>query len=236
MKPLEQIDTKKLDLRRAKKDTLVYMASHRCEHRHSYLEHPQCFSIQNERLGFFDIESAGGGFNAQFGILLSYCIKDGNSDTIYKDSLVKSDFEKHDKGPRNGREDARLVGNCIRDLKRFDRIVTWYGVGFDIKFTRTRAVICDVPFPTYAELKHTDLYFLVRNRFKLTSNRLENACRALLGSTDKTHVEPHIWRMAGRGDKQSINYVIQHNEFDVLDLEKIYHKVVCFGKKTDLSL
>ena len=217
-KPIDKLDTKKVDLRRLKKDTLVWLGSNRCEHRHTGLEHPQCFSLGKERLGFFDIESAGGGFNAQFGTMLSYSIKDGDSDTVYKDSLKRSDFTKHDNGPRDGHEDKRLVANCVRDMKRFDRLVTWYGVGFDMKFTRTRAVICDVPFPTYSELKHTDLYFLVRNRFKLTSNRLENACRALLGSTDKTHIEPHIWRMAGRGDVESINYVLEHNEYDVLDL------------------
>ena len=237
LKPLtEKIDTQKVNLKRLKKDTLVWLASHRCEHRHNGIEHPQCFAIEKERLGFFDIESAGGGFNAQFGIMLSYCIKDGDSDTVYKDSLVKSDFTKHDSHERNGREDRRLVEHCVRDMKRFDRIVTWYGTGFDLKFTRTRAVICDVPFPSYAELKHTDLYYLVRNRFKLTSNRLENACRALLGSTDKTHVDPNIWRMAGRGDKESIGYILEHNEFDVLDLEKIYHKVIGYGRKTDNSI
>ena len=232
----EKSDTKKVNLKRLKKDTLVWLGSHRCEHRHTGLSHPQCFSIDPERLGFFDIESAGGGFNAQFGIMLSYCIKDGQSKTIYKDSLVKSDFTKHDSKARDGHEDARLVANCVRDMKRFDRLVTWYGTGFDLKFTRTRAVICGVPFPSYAELKHTDLYYLVRNRFKLTSNRLENACRALLGSTDKTHVDPAIWRMAGRGDQKAIGYILTHNEFDVLDLEKIYHKVIGYGKKTDVSI
>ena len=50
------------------------------------------------------------------------------------------------------------------------------------------------------------------------------------------HVEPHIWRMAGRGDVKSIGYIVDHNKKDVLDLEAIYHKVIGYGKKTDVSI
>lgn len=187
--------------------------------------------VQKERIAFFDIESNGGGFNAQFGTLLSYCIKDGQSKKIYEGYLNKADLRR-----RDGKEDQRLVKKLVEDIKRFDRLVTWYGTGFDLKFARTRAVICDVEFPSYGEIKHTDLYYVCRNRFKLTSNRLENACRALLGHTDKTHIDPAIWRLAGRADAKALGYVVDHNRKDVLDLEKIYNKIIGFSKKRDLSI
>ena len=59
-----------LNLARMKKQDLVYLATHRCEHRHLFLEHPDCYTVTPPRVGFFDIETTA--FDAGFGILLSW--------------------------------------------------------------------------------------------------------------------------------------------------------------------
>ena len=64
----------------------------RCIHGHNGLpvitEHPQCYNRTHnliEKIGFFDIEIYGNNFNAPFGIVLTYCIKELNG-KIYKGS------------------------------------------------------------------------------------------------------------------------------------------------------
>jgi uncharacterized protein YprB with RNaseH-like and TPR domain len=95
---------------------------------------------------------------------------------------------------------------------------------FDIPYIRTRAMVNGVGhlFPSHGVLAHTDLYYVVRSRFKLSSNRLENANRVLLGKTQKTRVDSKYWRGGVRGDRASLEYILDHNRKDVLDLEKLY--------------
>jgi uncharacterized protein YprB with RNaseH-like and TPR domain len=220
----------KTPIHRLKKDEIVKLAKFRCEHGHSGLEHYGCYVGGNEKIGFLDIETTN--LDANFGIMLSYCIKDGDSDKIYEGCITAQDIKKGTAGD----EDFRIVQKCVEDIKQFTKLVTFYGVRFDMPFVRTRAVSLGVEFPSYGTIKHQDLYFLIRNKFKLNSNRLENACRVLLGSSDKTKIDYKHWRAAARGDKKALEYVLKHNRYDVLDLEKLYHKVMEYQKEGTNSL
>lgn len=221
-------------IQRLKKDEILRLAKSRCKHGHSLLEHRQCdLGAPHERIGFLDIEAAGGGFNAEFGIVLSWCIKDGDSDTIYEDALRPKDLKR-----RDGKEDKRIVQSCVDCMRKFDRIVTYYGSDFqfDGPFLRTRALMTGVDYPTYGELKWTDCYPIVKKKLKLVRNRMENACRAVVGTTDKTHIKPDVWRLAARCDKEALGYVLDHNRKDVLDLEKLYKRLINFVKRSDTSV
>lgn len=170
--------------------------------------------------------------DADFGIMLSYCIKKAGSKEILEGVLTAKDIKK----AKIGCEDARIVRKLIEDLNQFDRIVTFYGRNFDIPFVRARALICGISFPNYGSVLHTDVYFIMRSRFKLSSKRLENCCRVLLGKTNKTRINNAFWRGAVRGCKKALDYVVTHNRFDVIDLEKLYNKVINFARKSDQSL
>lgn len=220
-------------IHRLKKTEIVWLANHRCKHRHTYLDHYACYLEENpdtERIGFLDIEASN--LKADFGIILSYAIKDGGSDKIYEGVLTPKDIKK----AKAGDEDRRVVADLIRDLGNFDRVVTYYGTGFDIPFIRTRAVSMGIDFPVFGLISHTDLYYVVRNRFNLSSKRLENACRVLLGETDKTRVDAKYWRGGVRGEQASLDYIQEHNRYDVLDLEKLYRKIIGYAKPTGPSI
>lgn len=221
----------KTPIHRLPKAMIVKMATAgKCKHGHTYLAHPNCYEGNEERVGFFDIETSN--LEANFGLLLTYCIKDGDSDKIYEGAITASDIAINTAGD----EDRNVVEKCVKDIMRFDRLITYYGNRFDMPFIRTRAVSLGIEFPEYGSVKHNDIYFLIRNRFKLNSNRLKNACKVLLGKTDKTEIEYRFWRGALRGDKESIGYILEHNRYDVLDLEKLYHKVIKFGRPTNTSM
>lgn len=219
---------------RLKKSEIVWLSNNSCKHAHTYLDHYQCYLEElpevKERIGFFDIESSN--LVADFGIMLSYCILDGTNGEILSSVIKKADIER----AKAGNEDHKVVRQCIEDLSKFDRIVTFYGKRFDIPFVRTRASICGVDFPHYGSLIHDDLYFVVRHRFRLSSNRLENACRVLLGDTNKTRVEGKYWRAAARGDKESLSYILDHNKKDVEDLQRLYDHVLEFVRRQDVSI
>ncbi len=217
-------------LHRMKKDLIVWLGSHYCKHGHTYLAHYGCYEGHKERIGYFDIESSN--LVADFGIVLSYAIKDGNSNKIYSSVLTPEDIKK----AKMGQEDKRLVRQCLADLKQFDRIVTYFGSRFDLPFVRARALSVGLDFPNYGTQKHTDLYFILRGRVALSSKRLENACRVLLGKTNKTRIDAKYWRAGVRGDKKSLAYILDHNKKDVIDLEKLYLKMVHFSKPTDTSI
>lgn len=167
---------------------------------------------------------------ADYGIMLSYCFKVQGEDTILENQIEAKDLKV------KGHEDRELVKSCLRDLAKFDKIVTYYGKRFDAPFLRTRAVMNGLEFPTFGMVKHIDVYDAVRHRFRFRSNRLENACRNLIGKTDKTHLDGPTWRAAYRGDKDALAYVIDHNRKDVTDLEKLYNIVLPFTRKNDTSI
>lgn len=229
----KRADHEECPVHRLKKAELVWLATHHCKHGHTFLEHWGCYrpgTKHKERIGFLDIEASN--LSADFGIILSYCIKDSQSSTIYHGVLRENDI----KTCRPGAEDKRVVEALVQDIKQFDRIVSYYGTKFDLPFIRTRALACGVPFPPFGSVLHTDLYYLIKHRFKLSSNRLENACRTILRKTQKTRIESRYWRAGARGDRRSLRYILDHNKKDVLDLEKLYWKVIRFAKVQNTSM
>lgn len=221
---------------RLKKQQIVWLGGHRCAaHSHTYLEHYNCFLREQadraqERVGFLDIEQSN--LDADYGQMLSYCIKDYSSDEILYGVINKDDIFNTEPG----HADARITQQLIEDIGKFDKLVTWYGARFDLPFIRTRQLVNKIPFPTYGTIVHKDLYFTCKAKFKLSSNRLENACRVLLGESDKTRINPAYWHGALRGDKASLDYVLEHNKYDVLDLQKIYNKINEYGRPVSNSI
>lgn len=220
---------------RLKKSEIVWLGNHHCTtHNHSYLEHYNCYLAEVEgavqKIGFFDIEASN--LDADFGFVLSWCIKPHGSPKILSSLLTKEDLDN----AKIGAEDGRLMRELVEVLTGFDKIITYYGARFDIPFVRARAVICGIKFPVFGSLIHNDLYFVVRNRFKLSSRRLENACRVLLGQTNKTKIEPAYWRAASRGDEESLAYILDHNRKDVEDLERLYNFTIDYAARRDTSI
>ena len=223
----------KMPIHRMKKVELVWMYKHRCKHHHTYLEHYSCYLTEHpnkQRIGFLDIEASN--LDADYGIMLSYCIKDGASKKIHEGAIRFEDVQK----AKAGCEDKKLCQKLIKDILKYDILVTWYGRKFDVPFIRTRSIICGVDFPSFGSLIHIDAYYFARFRLKLSSNRLENVCRQLLGKTLKTHIQAKYWRGGVRGDKKSLKYILDHNRKDVIDLEKVYYKLLDYARRSDTSI
>ena len=222
-----------------KKELQIYLTGY-CRHRHKYTEHPNCFVKEvlenngNYKRGFLDIETSN--LAADFGIILSYSIKEEGSGKYYLGVINKEDVEK-------GELDKNILKKLIQDLSNFDEIITYYGTAFDLKFIRSRYLYWknrdksfkDIKFPWYGYIKHKDVYYMAKNRLRLHRTRLEDVCRQL-NIKGKTHIEGEYWIKALSGDEKSLKYILKHNKADVLILEKVYHQLIPYVRETKRSI
>jgi uncharacterized protein YprB with RNaseH-like and TPR domain len=179
-------------------------------------------------VGYFDIETSN--LKADFGIILCYCIKEAGKNKIISRTVTRD--ELHEAGCL----DREVVKQCIADIQKYDRIITHYGKRFDIPFLRSRALFFNLDFPIYGKIFLEDTYFILRHRFCISRNRLETACRHILGKTRKTHLDPRQWIMALQGDRQALDYILDHCKADVRDLEDLYNRISDFTRRADVSL
>lgn len=214
---------------RIKKTQLVWMNKNKCRHGHSFLEHYNCYLQEHpeeEKLGFIDIETTN--LKADFGIVICFAIAPDNGDPVSHRILTKRDLRTC--------LDEKVVSQCIKDMRKFDRLVSYYGSRFDIPFLRTRAIALGLDFPEYGEIIHNDLYYTVRNKLNISSNRLDNACRTLFGETAKTRIDADHWIKALMGDEAALAYIQDHCIKDVLETKKLYHKLENYRKKMDTTI
>lgn len=223
-----------IPIHRLKKAEIIWLFTHRCRHGHRYLDHYACYISEhpetNEKIGFLDIETSN--LDANWGIILSYCIKPRGSGNILSDVITKADIKRYNQD----QTDKRLVKNLIEDILKFDRLVTHYGRKFDLPYIRTRALIMGIDFPHFGSIQNDDTWVIARRKLKLNSNRLETIDRAFNGESIKTHIQPKYWIAGARGDKRALKYILEHNEKDVIALEGIWLKLNKFVSKTNCSI
>lgn len=222
-----------------KKTEIQWLSMNKCRHNHTYLEHYACFLKEivdgtdwapggrtpiPDHIGYFDIEASN--LAANFGIMLCYCILDNDTGVIKESVIPNGSNASYDILVKD--LDKNVINDLISDLSQFDRVITYYGTRYDLPFSRTRALYHDLNFPTFQELVHTDVYYMVKSKLKLHSSRLEVACDTILGESNKTRFRADIWTRAQMGDSKSLEYVIDHCRKDVIDLRKLHHKMSPF--------
>lgn len=216
-------------IKKSTKQELIKLAGspQRCKHGHTIFSHPHCFDIEKgERVGVIDIEADH--LKADFGTLICYVIKEVNEDRYFTNIILPGEAAKAD--------DRRVVNSCINDMGKFDRLIGYYHTGFDIPFIRARASINDLNFPPFGSIYVDDIYYTVRRNFAISSKSLKNACKQLLGDTNKTDLDGRLWKLAARGDKEALTYVHEHCFMDVVDTERLFHYVKDFYKPQRKSL
>lgn len=217
-------------LRALPKADLLRILTGRCRHGTTICCCDSCLGEvgkdKKERIGFLDIEASS--LKADFGILLSYCIKEHGRKT-YGSKITTKEL-------RSPLHDRRLTEQCVADMERFDRLITFYGSRYDIPFLRSRALYHRLRFPERGSIYHTDCYDWVKHKLRLHGNRLQFACDHL-GIASKGHkLDPKHWNRALSGDQVSLNYIFTHNKEDVESLEELYNRLLPFCTLTKTSI
>lgn len=220
---------------RLKKDEIIWLGKHRCKHRHTYLEHYNCYLREKEdreRIGFFDIEVSH--LKANIGFVLSWYILEKSDEGLKWHGRVITKKELFTKTLPN--PDYNLMKELLQVICNFDVVYDYYGSRFDWKYVRTRCLINNLGFPQYDEIKHKDIFYIIKNKFSLSSNSLEKACKALLGKSQKTHWFEERWMRAIQGSEDDLQYISEHNKFDCVDLMHLTEKVIGFSKIHKISV
>lgn len=202
------------------KAEIVDRHNYRCQHGHDGFAHPACYARDRgigEKIGCLDIETSN--LHADFGLIMSWCIKLVGKDEIWYDNITLDDIRKD-------RYDKRLVASLCNNLTQLDRVVTQFGTYFDIPFIRTRAVTHGIEHPRYGELYHTDVWKIAKRKLCLHSNRQGSIAQTVLHEDIKTRIHPDVWLKiqfgSNKNRKEAIAYVLDHNEKDVIQLEQNY--------------
>jgi len=219
-----------LNLNKLTKKEILALYNYKCNHGHNGIAHYNCYLKEEkvpERVGFLDIETSN--LKANFGIILSYCILDGDTNNIFSSVVTKRDL-------RASRLDKRVVQNCIKDMKKFDRVVGHYSTKFDLPFIRTRALYWNLEFPGYKEINHTDTYYLAKRLLCLHSNRQGCVAEAISRTNIKTRIDPGHWIGALQGNKENLDYILHHNKCDVKQLRGNYRKLIKYSVLRNVSI
>jgi len=103
-------------------------------------------------------------------------------------------------------------------------------------FLRTRALHARLDYPKLDSIKHTDMWAVIKKKFKLRNNRLQTAC-TFFNIESKGHpMYPQQWNLAKAGHKKSLDFILTHNKEDVESTEALYKRVFGHFKLTDTSI
>ena len=189
----------------------------RCKHGHDGISHYNCWVEENtvkERVGFIDIEFWN--LDANFGVMLCWCIKVNGEELILSDKVNLDDLRNKDI------QDKNLVQSCIDTMSTFHHLVGHYSGKCDIPYIRTRAMKWGLEFPHYGEIVHTDVWRMAKVAMKLNSNRQDTIAGFLRGKSLKTAIDDSWIKAVMCGDQKALDNILDHCERDVLDLEANY--------------
>ena len=233
-----------LEISKMKKEELMARERFRCPEKNhgskNGFEHPRCFDkyklgMYQEKILYFDIESED--LSADYGIIFNWFAIDSDG-KHFEDYITLEDIKKNKSSKREiePKEDIRIVKSIVDLFSKYTRVVGHYSCGFDLPFVRTRAVICELDFPSYGMLFQSDTWVILKKKFKLSRNSLENGCRKLLGHTRKDHLSLSIKHGCIRGEKWAIDLSRKHCRQDVEDLVELFGKTRKFLRQTKSSI
>jgi uncharacterized protein YprB with RNaseH-like and TPR domain len=176
------------------------------------------------RVGVFDIEATG--LNASFSRMLCVAIhKFAPNERII---LRADEYPGWKEGKRAS--DRELVLDTLKAIDDVDILIAHNGVQYDMPFIRTRALIHGLP-PVHPK-KIVDPVFLARKVFKFHSNALDAISVTLGTDVQKTKIPPQVWMAAiGDGDKEAMDYIVDHCIKDVDVLTEIAHRFMPYVRE-----
>lgn len=182
--------------------------------------------INPVRVCVFDIETTG--LNASFGRVLCAALQFYGPEELI--TFRADQYPEWKDGKRS--DDSSLVADILAALESADIIIAHNGVNFDTAFLRTRAIIYGLP-PVHPK-KIVDPVLIARKVFRFHSNSLDSIASMLGTDFKKTPVAPTYWiRALADGDKESLDYIMEHCIKDVYVLEEIAKKIMPYAKQID---
>ena len=206
-----------MDISKLKKQELVFLAQHKCQHRHTYLNHPGCYRKENFKILFLDIE-----ISPSLGWV--YGKYDQNVLDFEKEwhiMCVGYKWQDSEVEVITGKE--RQIVKRIRNLlDEADIVIAHNADRFDIRKINTRIAYYGLKPPS--KYKTVDTLKKVRKLFGLNSNSLNDVGK-YFGLGTKKGSYGDLWQDCLKGNKKAWKKMVKYNKQDVLLLEKLYKKI-----------
>jgi uncharacterized protein YprB with RNaseH-like and TPR domain len=182
----------------------------------------------NFEIGFFDLEATA--LNGSFGHLLSCACAHAKEDDIW---VARLDDPKYRVGGKKF-DDTKLAMSIRDHLVQHDILVSWNGkrgmsptgspFGFDIPMLNARLIANPNARSKVISraVKHIDLLRESRKYLQLHSHRLQAVQEFLELLEEKTSIVPRYWHRALAGEKEAMDYIVDHNVRDVRVLRLVF--------------
>lgn len=181
---------------------------------------------------FFDTESTD--LSASWGRILCASFATLTGD-VY---TVRGDVAPY-KG-RNKVDDGKLVKTIRRELEDADIIVGWNSILHDIPLLNARLAKAgeeDVRIGEKYGSHHLDLmWYAGGSSKKIGGRRLDTVAKFFACENQKTPLDGETWQLAGAGDRDAMDLVVEHCEADVLVLRDLWTPLVPSVKKFQFTL
>ena len=119
--------------------------------------------------------------------------------------------------------DKDIVIETRDELEKYDLLIGFYTLGFDLKFLNSRLMYWNKR-PLDRRL-HLDVYRVAKTLFN-TSSRSLGALTQFLNIPGKNHVDFTFWQSAVmEGDKKAMKYIIEHCRLDLEILEQLHNRI-----------
>jgi uncharacterized protein YprB with RNaseH-like and TPR domain len=148
-----------------------------------------------------------------------------------------------DTRPYKGRrvtDDARLVKAIRQEWESADILVTWNGILHDVPLVNARLSLANergIQIGTKHGSFHLDaMYYAGGQSLKIGGRKLDTVARFFKTPSQKTPLDGAIWQDAAAGEKQAMDQIAEHCEYDTLVLRELWPHLAPYVKKVQFNL
>jgi uncharacterized protein YprB with RNaseH-like and TPR domain len=164
------------------------------------------------RVLFLDVESTGLEAESSFVVGVGFMYEDGSWRHSFASSLS---------------DEAKVVAEAVEEASKFDAVVTWNGLGFDIPMLVARALVNGVDPSPLLRPRHIDLYRVFRELVRLGRYGLDDVAK-FLGIPKKVQLKgsdmPPLYLRALGGDREALKVIEEHCYDDLQALKKVFDR------------
>jgi len=164
------------------------------------------------RVLFMDVESTGLEAESSFVVGVGFMYEDGSWRHLFAASLS---------------DEARVVREAVEEASRFDTVVTWNGLSFDVPMLVARALVNNVDPSPLLKPRHVDLLRLFRDYVRLGRYGLDDVAK-FLGIPKKVQLKgsdmPPLYLRALSGDRGSLKVIEEHCYDDLQALREVFNR------------
>ncbi|MEM4700228.1 MAG: ribonuclease H-like domain-containing protein, partial [Candidatus Nezhaarchaeales archaeon] len=124
-------------------------------------------------------------------------------------------------------EEARVVSGAIEEASRFDTVVTWNGLGFDVPMLVARALANGLDPSPLLRPRHVDLMRVFRELLRLGRYGLDDVAK-FLGVQKRVQLKgsdmPPLYLRALGGDAEAVRTIEEHCYDDLQALRELFNR------------